>query len=416
MDAIAESIATPENAPARARKALGLDADAPLAISYLPGPGDVAGTFHHWKRREFDPRIPSIPYSTMFLELCARLGARAHLIQRTAEEATSIEEGSVRIDKIPFQTGRGALGYIAARARYSRDCIRAVNAAAPDLVVVSSDFVWRALPMLCRGRKSILTVHNTLWPMGETDHPLKRQVKLAALARWLRAVDSAIFTSSECERQINALAGGRFRKFVAAPQQIVAPKADGALKPSGQTTVVYVGRIEINKGVLDLVDAFEKLAADRPAARLVMIGDGGADEALRNRIHTSPARDAIEQRGRLHGDAVHDALAKADILACPTQRAFDEGLAFVCFEAAAHGVPSVMSEVVPARDLLSDACVVAPAEDPIALADALSDLMDDPERLATLKARAKEKSAVLYDRSRSWGSQLWNAIESLAAP
>lgn len=67
----------PADAPEKLRLRLGLDPDAPLRISYIPGPGDLAGTYECWRRREHDPRIPIITYSAQFFELVKRLGMDA---------------------------------------------------------------------------------------------------------------------------------------------------------------------------------------------------------------------------------------------------------------------------------------------------------------------------------------------------
>ncbi|MEL7486371.1 MAG: glycosyltransferase family 4 protein [Pseudomonadota bacterium] len=411
FDPIGESLIVAADAADGARAILSVATDERLRISYLPGPGDVEGTFRHWRKRAFDPRVPSVAYSTMFFELCRRLDADAQIVQRDPERSDASRFEAVEIARIPFSPGNGSLQYLANRSAYARSCVDAVNRFDPHLVIVSSDFVWRAFPALTRGRKSILTVHNSLWPIDETAHPLKRRLKLSALSRWLRSIDGAVFTSHACARQINALAGGRFPELVAAPQQKSPPET--VASPNSRREIVYLGRIERNKGVFDLVDAFERIAPHQPSARLVFIGDGGASADLEARVAASSAKSGIDLRGRLDADAVHDALSRATLLVCPTQRSFDEGLAFVCFEAAAHGVPSVMTTVVPAKDLLAGACVVVQPEAPIALADAINGLLSDDARLDALRSAVRDKSALLYDRAQSWGSQVWRAIESL---
>ena len=107
---------------------------------------------------------------------------------------------------------------------------------------------------------------------------------------------------------------------------------------------------------------------------------------------------------------VHQTLSETHLLVCPTRASFNEGLAFVCFEAALHGVPTVMSEVVPARDLLGGGCVVVEADSVNALASALDAILGDEARYENLRSTALEKSAVVFDRSKSWGSQLYRAF------
>ena len=219
MESVADCIVIPENARESVSQAVDLKPGEALRISYLPGPGDLETTFDYWAKREFDPRVPSIAYSTMFFELCHRLGAEAQVIVRGPGDPHTNQKKNVRFDKVAFDPDSGRISYIMDRSRYARDCIEQVEAFDPHLVVVSTDFPWRFFSTLSKGRKLVLTVHNTLWPMGTENHPLKRRVKNAFLSRWLGAVDSAVYTSHECYRQISSLTGPRFEEIVAVPQQ-----------------------------------------------------------------------------------------------------------------------------------------------------------------------------------------------------
>ena len=405
--------------PARAggdlRRALGLGAEAPLRISYLPGLGDVYSTYAYWKRGAFDPRVPSIAYSTMFFQLCQGLGAEGQLITRTRGESATAADGAFRFDVIGQPKSGGPIRYRIDRFRYGLQCVQALRVFDPHIAVVASDLEWRFLPLIKAATRARLvhSIHNTLWPMGETRFDVQQRAVNAAAGLWLRSIDAAVCTSSECARQIAALRRPPAPAVVAAPQQITLPETtpprDGA--PS---RLLYLGRIEIEKGVTDLLDAFETLRATRPSLHLVFAGGGGKLSLLKDEIARRGLDGAVEALGQLEADAAHRELRKADILVCPTRTTFKEGLAFVCFEAAAHGAPSVMSSVVPAQDLLEGGCAVYKADSTEALTAAVARLLDEPDYYKALADTAQARARIMVDRSWSWGSRLLEAINAAA--
>lgn len=170
--------------------------------------------------------------------------------------------------------------------------------------------------------------------------------------------------------------------------------------------LLYLGRIEAEKGVFDLLNAFGARARQHPDARLVFAGAGSAVRALEAAIEAHPAAAQMRYAGRLDAKGVHQALAAADLLVCPTRSAFREGLALVVLEAAAQGVPALASSVVPAAETAGDACATFPADDCAALEAGLARLMDDEAAFAALARAAGAVRPRMTDRSLGWASCL----------
>lgn len=174
--------------------------------------------------------------------------------------------------------------------------------------------------------------------------------------------------------------------------------------------LLFLGRIEANKGVFDLLEAFGALAPRFADTRLVLAGTGSADDALADAVARHEARAQIELAGLLDADGVHEALGEADLLICPTRAEVTEGLALVVLEAAAQGVPSVASSVVPAAETAGAACVTFPVNDVQALQTTLARLMEDD---SAYEALAREAAAIrprMLDRSLGWGSCLGRVL------
>ncbi|MEO1136800.1 MAG: glycosyltransferase, partial [Pseudomonadota bacterium] len=255
----------------------------PARISYLVGPGDPFSTYEYWKKGEFDPRVPSIAYSTMFYELVSALGANGQIVQRGPQSRPPFIDGEFRFDTVRLPRGEGFFGYHAARFQYARACLAAIKDYGPDIAVVASDFDWQYLPLVKnRCRRTVLSLHNTIWPMGTRQFGTRQKAANAAISFWLRSVDSSVCTSHECERQLKHLSGNRIATFVAAPQQVSRPEAP-PLK-NRPSRLIYLGRIETAKGVFDLLETFADLRDRHPALTLVFAGGGGALEMLKQQI------------------------------------------------------------------------------------------------------------------------------------
>jgi glycosyltransferase involved in cell wall biosynthesis len=137
----------------------------------------------------------------------------------------------------------------------------------------------------------------------------------------------------------------------------------------------YVGRPALDKGIVELLDAFERVQRRHPRARLVLVGANLGDDdvpaAVQARI---PQMSGVTIVPRQHD--VRPYLVALDVLAYPSHR---EGISNALLEAAALGVPAVGYRVTGVMDAIVDGrtgTTVAP-RDVGALADAIDRYLDD---------------------------------------
>jgi glycosyltransferase involved in cell wall biosynthesis len=124
--------------------------------------------------------------------------------------------------------------------------------------------------------------------------------------------------------------------------------------------LLYVGRVEHDKGVGDLIRAFALVSERHSLLTLRVVGDGSALNEFKTLARDLGCAERIEFTGRVNADVVAAAYATADLCICPTRWSFNEGLATVPLEAASFGVPTLMSLAVPAREYFGDAIVFEP--------------------------------------------------------
>ncbi len=158
-------------------------------------------------------------------------------------------------------------------------------------------------------------------------------------------------------------------------------------------TVGFVGRFgEPRKGMLVLLAALRTVARTWPDLRLLVVGHGDAAALLR------AAGPALASRIRMLG-AVSDEgkaalLASVDVLCVPATGG--ESFGIVLTEAMAAGTPVVASDLDAFRLVLDggQAGVLVPVGSPVALSEALDDLLGDPERRAALAAAGRRRVAM----------------------
>lgn len=157
----------------------------------------------------------------------------------------------------------------------------------------------------------------------------------------------------------------------------------------GGPLVGWAGHFHHVKGVDTLLEAFARLADERPDARLALawsgIGDAGPIAA---RIR---ALGLGERTIRLGQVDIGQLLSAVDVMALPYRLTIGQG-AFpnLVMEAMAVGVPLVTTDLPLLRELADDGqdALLVPPDDPAALAAALARLLDEPA-LAASMARAQ---------------------------
>ncbi|MHB8449177.1 MAG: glycosyltransferase family 4 protein [Mycobacteriales bacterium] len=161
----------------------------------------------------------------------------------------------------------------------------------------------------------------------------------------------------------------------------------------GSRTFVAAARLHPVKGLDLLVEAARILRRGGREHRMVLLGgvqpgyESYARE-LANQVRTARLEDTVSLPGAVADPRPYWQRALAHV---QPSRAETFGLAVV--EAAAEGVPAVACAVGGLPEAIQHGVtgLLVPPEDPVALADALASLLDDPDRAADLGAAARER-------------------------
>ena len=170
--------------------------------------------------------------------------------------------------------------------------------------------------------------------------------------------------------------------------------------------VVYIGRMDVRKGLRELVEAAASLHPQRPELHVYLVGEGPDRPLIESAIEANNAAGYIHCMGACGFDDVAVWMTAADLVTLPS---YMEGCPNVVLEALACGRPVVATNVGGIPEIMNDECGrLMPPRDPVALAQALAFVLDRSWDAATVSAQ----------RSRSWdtvAAELLAVFESLVS-
>ncbi len=179
--------------------------------------------------------------------------------------------------------------------------------------------------------------------------------------------------------------------------------------PHGKT-IVYVGRLEHRKGVIDLLAAAPLVLAKHPDARFVLVGGD-----------TTTAPGGGSMREYLIAHSTKETLARVEFVDnCPLnqlagyyrQAAFCafpsifENFPNVCLEAMAAGRTAVVSADSGMVEMIGEAGITVTPQQPAELAAKIIALLDDPERAAALGKQAYHRVREVFAPARQAQSRV----------
>lgn len=267
----------------------------------------------------------------------------------------------------------------------------------PDIVHVHSG-VWLKAARAARMAGKIPVVH-TVHGLLDVEPWHEGIIKRAAARR-----SAAIVTVSEALRADLVtrvgirtpapeviLNGIDTQRFAPGPRTMVLR---GAMQVDGATPVLgHVGRFSPVKNHRLLLEAFARVVATHPTARLALIGDGELRGALESQVSSLGIRDHVYFAGEQR--AVAPLVADLDVFVLCS---ISEGTSISLLEALASGTPCVATAVGGNLAVLDrgNAGVLVPSNDVAALAEALDALLASPDARRDLAQRGRAHALAAY--------------------
>ena len=255
--------------------------------------------------------------------------------------------------------------------------------------------------------------------INTTDLPGTREARFMALyAPLLRHMDEVVFGAHAQAaawqsafrldpRRLGVVHNGVDTERFKPPGEAERASARAALSlPAAVPVAVCVAQLRPEKAHMDLLDAFAGCGVGE--ARLVLAGDGPMRAALEAHV----SRLGLGARVTFAGEVadVRPYLAAADLFVLSSVAV--ETFSNAALEAAASGLPVVLTDIGGARELVEDGTtgLVVPRSDPAALAEALGSLFSDPVRCVRMGRSGRTRTVESFAFSRmldDWTTLLW---------
>lgn len=190
------------------------------------------------------------------------------------------------------------------------------------------------------------------------------------------------------------------------PRERAAARRELNLDPDREA-IVYVGRLDLRKGLGELVEAVARLRRTRPRIHCYIIGSGPDKATLETSIAKLGATAAITFVPSCVSAKVAIWMGAADVVTLPS---YNEGCPNVVIEALSSGRPVVATSVGGIPELMDNTSGrLVPARDIPALTQALDDVLNQPW----------DPDALSHRHSRSWSDaaqDLMNIFNEVLEP
>jgi len=160
--------------------------------------------------------------------------------------------------------------------------------------------------------------------------------------------------------------------------------------------LLCVGRLVPEKGQHILLDALCRLREAGRDVRLILAGDGPSRASLEAFAARRHIQSFVHFAGAINQDQIRAIYSQADAFVLAS---FAEGVPVVLMEAMAMEIPCIATWIAGIPELIRDGChgLLIPPGNPLALAQAISRLMDEPALRCTLGKAGRRQVIEKYN-------------------
>jgi glycogen(starch) synthase len=392
-----------------------------VRIAYLSGPIDASETYRDWSEDRSDRFFGTI-YLKQYYEICAELDAEGYVITILPGKFSTNRVGRFLIENRPLpDTLKGLLYHFEIFVWFARLMVGLFRFKPDILIVTALPNYWFLLFLLrWMGTAIVPALHCALWPKFvrvKWSHRVLVQLNRILIFRHIK---TAIVVSDDAAAQLRSLVKNLpidilvFNATYPRSQfsSIEPPKFE-----SSQTFQVYfAGRIEINKGIYDLLEVAHRLEQTRKGDfHFDLCGVGDELERLRAQSIRLGLKDTFICHGWCNVSQVTTLLNKSHCVIIPTTTEFEEGFPKVYAEAILTGRPVITSAVCITKTKVRPAAIEVPPNDVNAYYEAVQRLRDDHKLYEEKRQACSALQEMFYNQENSWIAKLRHALKHVMA-
>ena len=172
-----------------------------------------------------------------------------------------------------------------------------------------------------------------------------------------------------------------------------------------QFTFVFVGRVVRDKGINELVLAFEKLYKENPTIRLIIVGplEENLDPVLPEVKECMRICSGIVLTGSQKD--IRPFLMVANVLVLPSYR---EGFPNVVMQGGAMGLPCIVTDISGSNEIIipNKNGIIIPSKDEEALYEAMRYAVKHPDEMRKMGKEARPLIVDRYEQHIVWAALL----------
>lgn len=390
-----------------------------LRLMYASGPCNALRVYQHFVKGEDDPSHFALIYTQQFLNACQHLNAFGRVVS-CRYGTGAIHDNDFHVSYLPFRFQQSsALLYHLEKFWAGLRLVFIAVTMWPDAIIVTSDWEhlyvltvlsWLKIPI-------IVDLHNTFWPPQIV--PSRARKFLLKLNSYMmtHACQAILAISDDIQVQIEELTQKQhppIYRFFPTYRQAQFRDISPARADYDKFHVLYVGRIEENKGVyllLEIAKRFVQLGKSDIVFDLC--GSGSQLKSLRAAAEAAGLSDTFHCHGYMNRDALRAMYSRSHIVVAPTTKDFNEGFNKVVLEAILAGRPVITSPTCPSLAYVREAALSVPANDVDAYSEAILQLHHDVDIYEVKRQSALALQHQFYDFSQSWQSTLEKVLKPL---
>ena len=238
---------------------------------------------------------------------------------------------------------------------------------------------------------TVVTIHDLSFLVHpEFAHPKLRDYLQAVVPRSVARADVVITVSASVAADVAAAFPDAQHRIVAIPNGVDAPEGF-ARHEAARPTVLIVGTIEPRKNHATVLRAMADVRVAIPDAKLLIVGRRGWLYAeIEQKIQAGIEAGWIEWLDDASDAELEDAYRRATIAISASHY---EGFGLPVLESLARGIACVVSDIPAHREVAGDNAVYVPVDQPAAIADAIVELIDEPQRREQIAGKGQMRAA-----------------------
>ena len=164
---------------------------------------------------------------------------------------------------------------------------------------------------------------------------------------------------------------------------------------------LFVGRLVIDKGLRELVNAFDKISKTHNKVKLLLVGpnENAHNPKKRKMLHIIHQNKNILKVG--YQEEVRPYFAMSNVFVLPSYR---EGFPNAVIQAGAMELPSIVTDICGCNEIVSDGNngLIVPKKNEKAIELAMVELMDNQALYDVLKSNARKNIEEKFDKTFVW--------------